>query len=77
MTIEVGPILGVLSEANEHVVLLVFPANSAIGEPVAGDDVTEVAWFPLDALPELAFDHDPQIIRLWQDWRRARHIPTA
>ena len=27
-------------------------------KPVAADDATEVAWFPLDELPPLAFDHD-------------------
>jgi 8-oxo-dGTP diphosphatase len=31
-------------------------------ESKAGDDAADVAWFPLDKLPHLAFDHD-QIIR--------------
>jgi 8-oxo-dGTP diphosphatase len=26
-------------------------------KPTAGDDAAEVGWYPLDALPELAFDH--------------------
>lgn len=26
-------------------------------KPVAADDAEEVAWFPLDELPQLAFDH--------------------
>src|SRR5262245_18323601 len=27
------------------------------GDPTAGDDAAEVAWYPIDAVPELAFDH--------------------
>jgi len=76
LEVELGPILGVLSETGEPVVLLVYPATMVTGEPVASDDLTEIGWFALDGLPELAFDHDPQIIRLWQDWRGARALPS-
>jgi ADP-ribose pyrophosphatase YjhB (NUDIX family) len=77
MTIEVGPVLGALSETGDPVVLLLYTAISATGEPAPGDDLTELAWFSPAGLPELAFDHDPLIVRIWQDWRSARHIATA
>ncbi len=76
LAIEVGPLLGVLSETGEPVALLVYPATSVVGEPVASDDLTEIGWFALDGLPDLAFDHDPRIIRLWQDWRGTRALPS-
>ena len=31
--------------------------DAAALRPTAGDDASEVGWFPLDELPELAFDH--------------------
>jgi 8-oxo-dGTP diphosphatase len=37
--------------------------------PAAGDDAGEAAWFPLDRLPPLAFDHDDIIAHA----RRALH----
>lgn len=75
LTIEVGSLLGVLSEPGEPVVLLVFPATKVLGDPAPGDDLVELAWFAPDTLPDLAFDHDPEIIRLWQEWHGSRATP--
>jgi 8-oxo-dGTP diphosphatase len=33
------------------------PLGRGAAEPVAGDDAAEVRWWPLAALPPLAFDH--------------------
>ena len=41
-----------------HTVSVVYVGYLPVGvEASAGDDAAEVAWFKLDALPELAFDH--------------------
>jgi hypothetical protein len=50
------------------VVLAVYAAGGFTGEPVASDDLDAVGWFALDALPELAFDHDSIIVRDWKSW---------
>ncbi|CAN5750096.1 NUDIX hydrolase [soil metagenome] len=75
LTIEVGPVLGALSEPDEPVVLLVYPAVSVLGDPAPGDDFTDIGWFAPDVLPQLAFEHDPEIVSIWQDWRGSRAIP--
>jgi 8-oxo-dGTP diphosphatase len=41
---------------------------------VAGDDASEVRWFPLDALPSLAFDHDAMLARVRE---RIEAAPTS
>jgi len=74
LQITVGPVLGVYSEPGEPVVLVVYPALSALGEAVAADDIAEVRWFAPDALPELAFPHDTEILSAWERWRATRAI---
>lgn len=65
LTVELGELFGLYSEEGEVVVLAVFAAASAAGEPVAADDLVAVGWFAADALPELAFAHDQRIIDEW------------
>ena len=74
LDITVGPVLGVWSEPGEPVVLIVYPALTARGEAVAADDLTEIGWFTPDALPELAFPHDPEILSAWERWRASRAV---
>ncbi len=66
LAVELGPVLTLISSSGETVVLAVFPAVAFSGEPNADDDLAELRWWPLDDLPELAFPHDLEIIRLWR-----------
>ena len=45
--------------------LAVYAARVASGEARAGDDLTEVGWFPLTDLPDLAFPARPRILEAW------------
>lgn len=65
LVIELGDLFGLYSEEGEDVVLAVFAAARAEGEPVAAEDLVAVGWFAADDLPELAFDHDRRIIDEW------------
>ncbi|MFT4041517.1 MAG: DNA mismatch repair protein MutT, partial [Thermomicrobiales bacterium] len=66
LTVRVGPLVGLFSEAGEAVALAVYAAEVEAGEAAAHDDLSEVGWFALDALPELAFARDARIIAAWQ-----------
>lgn len=64
LEIEPGELVGLFSEAGETVVLAVYEATVSTpgAVPVAADDLIELDWFPLDTLPELAFERDYRII---------------
>lgn len=75
LVVTLGPLLGLYSETGETVVLAVYAAVTATGEPAANDDLVAVGWFDLHALPELAFPRDTRIIADWRAWRAGAGAP--
>ena len=67
--------LGVFSDVErdprERVITIAWYALVKPSEVVGGDDAAEAAWFPVDGLPPLAFDHrkifDAAMVRLRRD----------
>jgi ADP-ribose pyrophosphatase YjhB (NUDIX family) len=62
LDIAVGRLVGLYSSEGETVVLAVYAGEVVGGEAVAGDDLTELGWFPVTDLPELAFERDRHIL---------------
>jgi ADP-ribose pyrophosphatase YjhB (NUDIX family) len=65
LAVVIGELVGLFSSEGEPVVLAVYAADAAEGEPLASDDLTEVGWFDLNDLPELAFPRDRRILDVW------------
>ena len=72
LRVTLGPVLTVVSHHQEPVVLLVYPALTAEGDPIPNDDIAKIGWFAPDALPDLAFSHDAEILAIWGNWRASR-----
>ena len=68
-----GRLVGVYSAAANPVVLIVYAAE-AEGTPRPSAEALEIGLFDPDDLPELAFDHDRQIVA---DWRATSTQPAA
>ena len=49
---------------------LIYHVAAATGEMAPKDDVTELAWFPIDSPPEMAFPHQVRAIELLREYRR-------
>ncbi len=68
---EISHLLGVYSDTSRdprgHTVSLVYVLKVNGGILSAGDDAAETVWFPLNKLPELAFDH----AKIVDDFRRS------
>lgn len=64
LEIEPGKLVGLFSAAGETVVLAVYKADvqDSSAVPMAADDLVDLGWFSLDALPDLAFERDYRII---------------
>ena len=70
--------LGVFSEVDrdprERVITIAWYALVKPSEVVGGDDADEAAWFPIDALPPLAFDHGKIFEAAMERLRRDIHF---
>lgn len=65
LEVEVGRVLWVASNFHDPAKLTVgiwFDATVVGGELRAGDDAVEAGFFPLDDLPDLAFETDAELI---------------
>jgi ADP-ribose pyrophosphatase YjhB (NUDIX family) len=63
----VAHLIDTYGDDGDHTLNAVFTARILSGTPVAADDVAELRWFPLDAIPpasELAFRNTAQAIAL-------------
>jgi ADP-ribose pyrophosphatase YjhB (NUDIX family) len=64
--VQVGPLLGVFQAPGSRVVFLAYAAEAGPEPPVCGTECFEVGYFPPDALPELAFVTDAEVLTAWQ-----------
>jgi 8-oxo-dGTP diphosphatase len=62
--------LGLYSHTGNPVVLAVYAADVVGGSIAASAESDEVASFAPDDLPELAFEHDPEIVASWLECER-------
>ncbi|WP_136360722.1 NUDIX hydrolase [Desulfatibacillum aliphaticivorans] len=61
-------LLGLTSSSNSDygtVLLMGYLVREYSGEPAPGDDAQEVAFFPPDDLPEIAFDSHKRFVRIY------------
>ena len=70
--------LGVFSDVDrdprERVITIAYYALVKPSEVIGGDDADEAAWFPVDNLPELAFDHGKIFEAAMERLRRDIHF---
>jgi 8-oxo-dGTP diphosphatase len=79
LSVEIEALLGVYSEPERdprhHTLTVVYVATETADAAHAGDDAAEVAWFDLDALPPMAFDHE-SILADYGSYRATGSLPT-
>ena len=69
-------LLGVYSHQGERVIFIAYAGHAAGGRLQAGEECIEVATFPSDALPPLAFPNDAAILEAWRS-RRGLYLDKA
>ena len=74
LVVKVDRLVGVYSEEGQAVVLVVYQADVVDGKLIAGDETYEARVFDLEAMPELAFEHDDRIVRDWLANRSSNRV---
>lgn len=77
LDVRLTELLGLYSDNGNPVVLAVYAGEVVGGRVIASDESDEIASFPVDNLPELAFAHDVEIIAAWQAQRQPDGSGTA
>ncbi|MDX9786586.1 MAG: NUDIX hydrolase [Desulfobacterales bacterium] len=68
LTGRIDTLLGVTTSRGEHhpmVLLIGYLVTNYTGDPVAGDDASDVGFFPISNLPEIAFSTHRHFIRIY------------
>ncbi len=71
---QLGVFSDVYRDPRERVITIAWYALVKPSEVVGGDDADEAAWFPVDALPPLAFDHTKIFDAAMERLRRDIHF---
>ncbi|MEX2238173.1 MAG: NUDIX hydrolase [Dehalococcoidia bacterium] len=72
LEVVIDELLGVYSQPGEPVIFVAYTGHAVGGRLAAGDEASDAAFFPVDALPELAFPHDMEIVERWRAKTRIR-----
>ena len=67
LEVSVDGLLGLFSLPGDPVIVVAFTAHETGGTLAPGPEALETGFFSLDALPELAFSRDTEILSRWQD----------
>jgi ADP-ribose pyrophosphatase YjhB (NUDIX family) len=69
LVVRIDGLVGIFSEAGHPVLVAAFAAHEVGGSLKPGAEALEVGFFPLDALPPLAFPRDLDILAQWRALR--------
>lgn len=72
--VQLGVFSDVERDPRERVITIAFYALVKPSEVVGGDDADEAAWFPVDSVPALAFDHRKVLDEAMERLRRDIHF---
>lgn len=72
LDVRLTDLLGLFSHTGNPVVLAVYTADAVGGTMTVSEESLQVAYFSPSALPDLAFEHDSDIVASWLDRRTNR-----